>query len=68
MKDIDLNIEALNPKKAGPDGIPIKAIETATIQYLLPSCKYIYYYNKDLKNNKFSENTRTSLGRPIYPK
>ena len=32
-KDINLIIESLNPKKAGPDSIVIKVIKTGKIQY-----------------------------------
>ena len=57
---------SLNPNKAtGPDRIPLKIIKTAAnvIDYHLA-----YIINKDLKENKFSENAKTVLVRPIYKK
>ena len=59
-------IKSLNPNKAtGPDRIPLKIIKTAAniIDYHLA-----YIINKDLKENKFSENAKTALVRPIYKK
>ena len=56
-------IKSLNPNKAtGPDRIPLKIIKTAAniIDYHLA-----YIINKDLKENKFSENAKTALMRPI---
>ena len=59
-------IKSLNPNKAtGPDRIPLKIIKTAAniIDYHLA-----YIINKDLKENKFSENAKTVLVGPIYKK
>ena len=66
IEDIKIIIKSLNPNKAtGPDRMLLKAIKTAANvidSYLA------YIINKDLKENKFSENANTALVRPIYKK
>ena len=64
IEDKNIIIKSLNPNKAtGPDRIPLKIIKTAAIDSHLA-----YIINKDLKENKFSENAKTALVRPIYKK
>ena len=59
-------IKSLNPNKAtGPDNILLKIIKTAAN---VNDSHLVYITNKDLKKNKFSENAKTALIRPIYKK
>ena len=59
-------IKSLNPNKAtGPHRIPLKIIKVAA-NVIDPHLAYII--NKDLKENKFSENAKTALGRSIHNK
>ena len=59
-------INPLNPNKAtGPHHIPLKIINTATD---VIDSHLAHIINKDLKENKSSENVRTALVRPIYKK
>ena len=47
-------IKSLNPNKAtGPDHIPLKIIKTAAN---VIDSHFVHIVNKDLKENKFSEN------------
>ena len=65
-EDTNESTQSLNPNKAtGPDRIPLKKIKTgaSVIDYHLA-----YIINKDLKQNKFSENAMTALPRPIHKK
>ena len=63
-EDINKIIKSLNPNKAtGPDRIPLKIIKTAAN---VIDSHLAYIINKDLKENKFSENAKTALVRPIY--
>ena len=65
-EEINKIIKSLNPHKAtGPDGIPLKIIKTAAN---VIDCHLAYIINKDLKENKFSENAKTAMVRPIYKK
>ena len=59
-------VKSLNPNKAtGLDRIPLKIIKTAAN---VIDSHLAYIINKDLKENKFSENAETALVRPIYKK
>ena len=59
-------IKPLNPNKAtGPHHIPLKIINT--VANIIDS-HLAHIINKDLKENKSSENARTALVRPIYKK
>ena len=62
----DIIINSLNLNKAsGPDRIPLKIIKTAAN---VIDSHLTYIINKDLKENKFSENAKTALVKPIYKK
>ena len=66
IEDINIIIKSLNPNKAtGPDRIPLTIIKTAAN---VIDSHLAYIINKDLKENKFSENAKTTLVRPIYKK
>ena len=59
-------IKPLNPNKTtGPDHIPLKIINT--VANVIDS-HLAHIINKDLKENKFPENAKTALVRPIYKK
>ena len=59
-------IKSLNPNKTtGPDNIPLKIIKTAAN---VIDSHLSHIINKTLKENKFSENAKTALVRPIYKK
>ena len=62
-EDLNKIIKSLNPKKTvSSDRIPLKIIKTdANVM----DSHLAYIINKDLKENKFSENTKTALVRPI---
>ena len=65
-KDINKIIKSLNPNKGtGPDRILLKIIETAAN---VIDSHLAYIKNKDLNENKFIENAKTALVRPIYKK
>ena len=65
-EDIDKIIKSLSPNNANdPDRIPLKIIKTAAN---VIDSHLAYIINKDLKENKFSENAKTALVRPIYKK
>ena len=65
-KDINNIITSLNPNKTtGSDRIPLKITKTAAN---VIDSHLTYIINKDLKENKFSENAKTALVRPIYKK
>ena len=65
-EDINKIIKSLNPNKAtGPDRIPLQIIKTAAN---FVDSHLAYIINKDLKENKFSENANAALVRPIYKK
>ena len=66
VKDISCIIKSLDPKKAtGPDGIPIKVIKYASNVIDSHLCNIII---KDLELNKYSEELKTALVRPIFKK
>ena len=66
VEDISSIIKSLNPKKAtGPDSIPIKIIKAAANVIDSHLCNII---NKDLEKNRYSEDAKTALVRPIYKK
>ena len=59
-------INSLNPNKGtGPDHIPLKIIKFAAN---VIDSHLAHITNKDLKENKFWENAKTALVRPIYKK
>ena len=63
-ENINKIIKSLNPNKAtGRGRIPLKIIKTAA-NVIFPCLAHII--NKDLKENKLSENAETALVRPIY--
>ena len=65
-EDINKIIKSLNPNKAtGPDRITLKIIKTDA---KVIDSHLAHIINKDLKENKFSENAKTALVRPIYKK
>ena len=66
VKDINSIIKSLDPKKAtGPDGIPIKILRHASNIIDSHFCSII---KEDLKKNKYSEEPKTALVRPIFKK
>ena len=66
MEDINKIIRKLNPNKAtGPDRIPIKVIKASAN---IIDSHLTYIINKDRKTNKYSEDAKTALVRPIYKK
>ena len=66
VKDINTIIKSLDPKKAtGPDGIPIKIIKHALNMIDSHFCNII---KKDLRKNKYSEEPKAALVRPIFKK
>ena len=66
VKDINTIIKSLDPKKAtDPDGIPIKIIKHALNIIDSHFCNII---EKDLRKNKYSEEPKTALVRPIFKK
>ena len=66
VKDINTIIKSLDPKKASvPDGIPIKIIKHALNIIDSHFCNII---KKDLRKNKYSEEPKTALVRPIFKK
>ena len=65
-EDINKIIKSLNPNKAtGPDRITLKIIKTDA---KVIDSHLAHIINKDLKENKFSENFKTALVGPIYKK
>ena len=62
-EDLNKIIKSLNPNKTvSSDRIPLKIIKTDAN---VIDSHLAYIINKDLKENKFSENTKTALVRPI---
>ena len=65
-EDINKIIKSLNPNKAVcPDDISLKIIKTAAN---VMNSHLMHIINKDLKENKFSENAKAVLVRPKYKK
>ena len=65
-KDINQIIKSLNINKAKvPDGISAKFIKISA-DYI--DCHIADIINKDISNNKFSENAKTATVRPIFEK
>ena len=57
-------MKSLNPRKVtGLDGIPFLKIARNVIDLHLTNI-----INRDIKENKFSENAKTALVRPTYKK
>ena len=66
VEDINKIIKSLNPKKAtGPDGIPIKVIMSANNVIHSHITNII---NQDLNIDKYSEEAKTALVRPLFKK
>ena len=64
VEDINKIIKSLNPRKAtGPDGIPVKILKIA--RNVIDS-HLTYIINRDIKENKFSEDANTALVRPLH--
>ena len=64
VEDINKIIISLNLGKAtGPDGIPVKILEIA--RNVIDS-RLTNIINKDIKENKFSEDAKTALLRTLY--
>ena len=66
VEDINKIIKSLTPRKAtGPDGILVKILKIArnVIDSHLTSI-----INRDIKENKFSEDAKTALVRPLHKK
>ena len=65
-EDLNKIVKSLNPNKTvSSDRIPLKIIKTDAN---VIDSHLAYIINKDLKENKFSENAKTALVRPIYKK
>ena len=66
VTDVSKIIQSLNPRKAtGPDGIPVKILRIA--RNVIDS-HLTNIINRDIKENKFSEDAKTTLVRPLYKK
>ena len=66
VEDINKIIKSLNPRKAtGPDGIPAKVLKIARN---VINSHLTNIINRDIKENKFSEDAKTALVRPLYKK
>ena len=65
-QDINQIIKSLNiNQEKGPDGISAKF---AKISADIIDCHIANIINKDISNNKFSENGKTATVRPIFKK
>ena len=65
-EEINKSIKNINPKKAtGPDKIPPKIIKVSTN---IIDSNFTNIINKDIDNNRFSENTKIASVRPIFKK
>ena len=66
VEDINKIIKSLNPRKAtGPDGIPVKILKIARNAIDSHLTNII---NRDIKENKVSEDAKTALIRPLHEK
>ena len=66
VEDINKIIKSLNLRKAtGPDGIPVKILKIA--RNVIDS-HLTNIINRDIKENKFSEDAKTALVRPLHKK
>ena len=66
VEDINKIIKSLNPRKATePDDIPIKILKI-TRNVIDPHLTNII--NRDIEENKFSEDAKTALVRPLHKK
>ena len=66
VENINKIIKSLNPKKAtGPDGIPIKVIMSANN---IIDSHITNIINQDLNIDKYSEEAKTALVRPLFKK
>ena len=64
VEEINKRIKPLNPREAtGPDGIPVKILKIA--RNVIDS-HLTNIINRDIKENKFSEDAKTPLVRPLY--
>ena len=65
-EDINKIIKKLNPNKAtGPDGIPLKIIMASAS---IIDSNFAYIINHDRKINRYSEDSKTALVRPLHKK
>ena len=65
-KDINQILKSLDINKVkGPDGISAKFVKTSAD---IIDCHMANIINKDISNNKFSENAKTATVRPIFKK
>ena len=63
VEDISKIIKSLNPRKAtGPDGVPVKTLKIARNAIDSHLTNII---NRDIKENKFSEDAKTALVSPL---
>ena len=66
VENINKIIKSLNPRKGtGPDGIPVKILKIA--RNVIDS-HLTNIINRDIKENKFLEDAKTTLVRPLYKK
>ena len=66
VEDISQIIKSLNPGKAtGPDGIPVKILKSA--RNVIDS-HLTNIINRNIKENKFSEDAKIAIVRPLYKK
>ena len=66
VEDINKIIKSLNPRKAtGPDGIPVKILK---ITRNVIDSHLTNIVNRDIKENKFLEDAKTALVRPLHKK
>ena len=66
VEDINKIIKSLNPQKAtGPDGIPIKVIMSSNN---VTDSHITNIINQDLNIDKYSEEAKTALVRPLFKK
>ena len=66
LEDINKINKSLNPrKKTAPDGIPVKILKIA--RNVIDS-HLTNFINRDIKENKFSEDAKTALVRSLYHK
>ena len=66
MEDINKIIKSLNPSKVtGSDSVPVKILKIA--RHVIDS-QLTNILNKDIKENKFSEDAKTALVRSLSKK
>ena len=66
VEDINKVIKPSNLRKAtGPDGVPVNILK---ITRNVVDSQLTNIINRDIKENKFSEDAKTALVRPLYKK